>query len=503
MKTYSKIGARNRTLLTAWGLAESYRRPIAGTKCKIEKSLDYSEGFVCYLCSERGDRERIAALMEEEVRQGCYTQSFFDAIDKNYKDVVVRLKTLQRVDPRALTNEELLTHYKDFLEMYITTIHPMVLGIYASDLSSAFEAALRKILGEKPTQEEMTGYTALLLTPTRLTTVQKEEQLLFEIQDAFEKQYPSGSAEQFESFAQTEEMQKRLETVAELYGWFHMEYIGEPKVASDYRKLIAERIEDLRNAGVAWGHELSPVARLATTIKDQQDFLNARGASKFFRDLVFAMQEYLIVIDYSKSDLIEGIYYFRPFLEEVGRRVGLPSWVNVRYVLPDEVQDLLLNDKRVTEAYIAERKKNVACLLEDDEIKIVYGDEAMHMAKALIEDEDSSQVHEFKGLTAYPGKVTGRATIVRGAQDREKFKTGEILVCHDTTTELTSVIKKAAAIVADRGSLLSHTAIVAREFKIPCIVQAKIATKVIKDGDELEVDASGAIVRILSQSIKN
>ena len=44
----------------------------------------------------------------------------------------------------------------------------------------------------------------------------------------------------------------------------------------------------------------------------------------------------------------------------------------------------------------------------------------------------------------------------------------------------------------------SHTAIVAREFKIPCIVKTNIGTKVVKDGDELEVDASNGVVKILS-----
>ena len=55
--------------------------------------------------------------------------------------------------------------------------------------------------------------------------------------------------------------------------------------------------------------------------------------------------------------------------------------------------------------------------------------------------------------------------------------------------------EKAGAIVTDEGGLTSHAAIVSRELKIPCIVGTKIATKILKDGDIVEVDAENGIVR--------
>jgi len=59
-------------------------------------------------------------------------------------------------------------------------------------------------------------------------------------------------------------------------------------------------------------------------------------------------------------------------------------------------------------------------------------------------------------------------------------------------------IQKCSAIVTDEGGIMCHAAIVARELKKPCIIGTKVATKVIKDGDMLEVDADKGIVRILS-----
>ncbi len=57
------------------------------------------------------------------------------------------------------------------------------------------------------------------------------------------------------------------------------------------------------------------------------------------------------------------------------------------------------------------------------------------------------------------------------------------------------LISKAAAVVTDEGGVLCHAAIVARELKKPCIIGTKIATKVLKDGDTVEVDAEKGIVR--------
>lgn len=58
-------------------------------------------------------------------------------------------------------------------------------------------------------------------------------------------------------------------------------------------------------------------------------------------------------------------------------------------------------------------------------------------------------------------------------------------------------MRKAGAIVTDEGGITCHAAIVSRELGKPCVIGTKIATKVLKDGDEVEVDAEQGIVRIL------
>ena len=106
---------------------------------------------------------------------------------------------------------------------------------------------------------------------------------------------------------------------------------------------------------------------------------------------------------------------------------------------------------------------------------------------------------ELKGEIAYKGKIKGVVKIVSKKEEMGKIQDGDILVSSMTLPDLLSAMKKAGAFVTDEGGLLSHAAIIARELKKPCIIGTKIATKVLKDGMMVEVDAVKGIVRIVKQ----
>lgn len=110
---------------------------------------------------------------------------------------------------------------------------------------------------------------------------------------------------------------------------------------------------------------------------------------------------------------------------------------------------------------------------------------------------------EARGQIANKGKVTGRVKIINVDYTNlsklknvvKKMGTGNILITGTTAPELILACKKAGAIVTDLGGLMSHAAIISRELNIPCIVGTKIATKIFKDGDMVEVNADKGIVR--------
>jgi len=107
------------------------------------------------------------------------------------------------------------------------------------------------------------------------------------------------------------------------------------------------------------------------------------------------------------------------------------------------------------------------------------------------------ETDEISGELAYPGNVKGNVRIILNIKDAPQFQEGEILVTRITDPSYVSIMKKAKAIITDIGGITSHAAIVSRELQKPCVVGTKIGTKVLKDGDRVEVDAEKGVIKKL------
>ena len=102
------------------------------------------------------------------------------------------------------------------------------------------------------------------------------------------------------------------------------------------------------------------------------------------------------------------------------------------------------------------------------------------------------------GVGAHPGVTSGKVRLVTSDQPSDvSFSPGEILVCRMTTPAHLPLMRQASAIVTDMGGILSHAAIIARELNKPCVIGTQHATRVLKDGDLVEVDANKGTVRKL------
>jgi pyruvate,water dikinase len=99
-----------------------------------------------------------------------------------------------------------------------------------------------------------------------------------------------------------------------------------------------------------------------------------------------------------------------------------------------------------------------------------------------------------RGLSASPGTVSGTARILATIEEADRFRAGDILITRMTAPDWVPLMRKAAAIVTDEGGTTAHAAIVSRELGIPCIVGTREATKKIKDGEQITVDAGAGVV---------
>jgi len=102
----------------------------------------------------------------------------------------------------------------------------------------------------------------------------------------------------------------------------------------------------------------------------------------------------------------------------------------------------------------------------------------------------------LKGAAASPGKASGVARVVRGPEEFQNVRPGDILVCRTTSPSWTPLFALIGGLVTDAGGVLSHGAIVAREYKLPAVTGTKHATRVIRDGQALVVDGDGGVVRL-------
>ncbi len=116
------------------------------------------------------------------------------------------------------------------------------------------------------------------------------------------------------------------------------------------------------------------------------------------------------------------------------------------------------------------------------------------------EDTMTKETAELSGQTAYPGTVQGPVRLIHNRDDLRTIKKGEILVAIMTNATYTPYFKKVKAIITDEGGVTCHAAIVARELKKPCIIGTKNATKVLNDGDLIEVDAHQGVVKLIERA---
>lgn len=111
-----------------------------------------------------------------------------------------------------------------------------------------------------------------------------------------------------------------------------------------------------------------------------------------------------------------------------------------------------------------------------------------------------SAAGQWRGVAGSPGVATGIVRIVRGPHEFEKLQRGEILVAPLTNPVWTPLFALAGGIVTQVGGILSHGAIVAREYGIPAVMAIHDATNLFQDGQRVTVDGNKGIVYAETQT---
>ncbi len=208
----------------------------------------------------------------------------------------------------------------------------------------------------------------------------------------------------------------------------------------------------------------------------------------------------------TKYEHVLGAYdeYFEKICAKIAKKRKIKSPDLLKLLLINEFIDFIKINKLPKNL---ESRKRMSALILLPTPFLLVGKSASILFKKLKNQENklNRQIIEeriLKGTPIYKKRVKGYVQVISNLKQLIKFKNGYILVAPTTLPKYNPILKKAKAIITDEGGFLSHAAVFSREFRIPGVVGTKIATKVLKDGDLVEVDANRGIVKILENNQK-
>lgn len=485
---------------------------IAGIKVKKAFVFFVSDHLHMYY-----DHKSANQVGENFFKRLLREKNFYKLTIKNiYKYSDELLAFCEKLDkiknPGALSNKEITALYEEYMKrlriLRLWGWVPSSLdGMERAYLSDYLLEELGKYLEKMGQTARTSSYYSLLTSSEKKSEVQTEElariKLLLKIEKNKKKKIILNLVSQKkEKIIKSEfpEIYKLLEIHLKDFGWLTYAYSGPVMDIGYLLKSLAENIK----AGSISDQKKKLLDHYGDIKKEKKRMIKKLKLSS---ELVYAFtvsSEFMFIKDYRKGIYQQSYVAMDKIIMEISRRIGVP-FKGVKYMVFDEIKEALISGRiSKFKKIVSQRLKKCCYVAQNGKIKVYEGKKAEKMITAIKKNEEKKDnlenISELKGMVAYPGKVRGIVKVVLVEKDVAKILGGEILVSSATNPDLIIAMKKAAAFVTDTGGIISHAAIVSRELKKPCIVGTKIATQVLKDDDEVEVDAEKGIVRIIRKN---
>lgn len=278
------------------------------------------------------------------------------------------------------------------------------------------------------------------------------------------------------------------EVVAKKYDWLNVYSLNEKPYSVSYFKKLKKKLDkkDLVAAKKQLRENQRKFKKFLKLIRDYR-----------LRKILLLMHEYAFIRTDRADAWRKFMSLMQLFFEELIKRINQPGWTLAETInlSREEIKQILLYNKipLLREMKLRSAKK---CIIDyrGGKLFFVYDRKQIEKIKKMVKPPPP-KVKEIPGVIANKGKVQGRVAVVTQKEDLNKIKRGAILVAVVTEPSYAPYMKKCRAVVTDEGCITCHAAIVSRELGIPCLIGTKVATKVLRDGDLVEVDAERGIVR--------
>ena len=463
-------------------------------------------------------RRRLKAA-ERAVAEGKFTTTPARWEAEFKPEIIQKITRFARVSYSEMSEAELWTHWDALEELSVRglTIHFELFVPYTVGLHELV-VACRELLGYESHQvmRLLQGLSLASSAPTRgLAAIAEVARHRAETRAVIEH----GGPEFFERLREIDpELGAQMDRYLERWGLRTIDYdAGTPTLAEE-PGLVASLLEELLEERPAT-HSLDE-ARRAAVAAARAELKTPSDLARFDAALAYAEQVYPQREDnvLYNVNLIAGL--MRGFALEVGRRLVEQSRLvraHDAVLLTVEQLRSALADRTVDPAAIASRVRSELAWVRANPGPLTYGPApgAMPdlrgvpkaarringallwaMAEELAPAVSSSEAG-IRGLASSPGVATGTVRVISSSKDIHRVRTGDVVVCPTTTPSWTIIFQRAAAIVADGGSALSHAAIVAREHGIPAVVATGNGTKRLRDGQRVLVDGNRGTVSLV------
>jgi len=276
------------------------------------------------------------------------------------------------------------------------------------------------------------------------------------------------------------------------YGWLGYGYTGPNWTQEHFIKQITDLLRQDPEADSLLAEEEK---KRSETRRTQQEISREYGLTDYERGLFAAARGFVYAKAYRKDAMFKFFSCTEHFFEEIAKR-RYASVTDVRYCMPTEVRAFLEGTLDLEE--LQKRREHSVWETTDEGEKFYYGNEANAFIKTLsFTRENTRQTNEINGMCACPGRAKGHVKIINKPDEIHKMTKGDVLVSIATTPDIVTAMKQASAIITDMGGMTCHAAIVSRELNIPCVVGTKNATKTLKDGMLVDIDATHGLVKII------
>jgi len=400
----------------------------------------------------------------------------YDLIEKQSMKLIDTSKSLIK-NSTKLSNEELSIRLAKFFKKYQKTIG--AIGV-PTIIDLTLEIKLKEHLKNSGIKniEEALASLAISYKPVE-TAKEKEDLIYLAIKINKNKIKPN-----------SKECNDLIDKHYNEYGWLHSTlFLGDlydiDIIKDDLNKIM--KIADFEKDKLQ--KERKEHIEEANKIIEKMKSYKGKDTAKFFQKAVYYRTARLEWMN-------KACFIIRLLLEDAAKRLDL-DFYNIIYLMPEEIKEALTNKGVVKKLRnkIVEIHKGYAYISDNKEEYLLATGNELKIWKDKFSKEHKSDI--VKGIVAYKGEAKGRAVIVRDRSELNKVNTGSILVTPLTTPDFVIAMKKSIGIVTDLGGVTSHAAITSRELKIPCIVGTGNATKIIKDGDLIELDTKKGTVKKL------